>query len=168
MGGMDQNPYESPRVADKPAAAPIHFRLRTLLIGLLGLGAPVVCGIACITTLVEFYDYPSAYLWMAAPFVPTGIAGYLSHRSRWASAYWLAVAVGIATFVYMALFGDELSPPMFSARTGPRSEPATGMGVGIVGFAEWVMVAAAIPIGFAIWLLTRDRRQAQVATLNRP
>jgi hypothetical protein len=32
MRGMDQNPYESPRVADKPAAAPMRYRLRTLLI----------------------------------------------------------------------------------------------------------------------------------------
>ena len=126
----------------------------------------MVCGIACIATLVDFYDDPSSWLFLAAPFVTMGIAGYLSRRSHWASAYWLAVSVGIATFMFMTLL--TLSPPMFSARTGPRVDVDTGMRVGIVGFLECVMVAAAIPIGFVIWLSTRDKRQGPAATLNDP
>jgi hypothetical protein len=136
----------------------MRFRLRTLL----GFGAPVVCAGALILVLVEFRDYLDAYPWLAAPYAVLGVVAYLTRRNVWASAFFLVVAISLASFAGSILIGEGTA---LFRHHGPREEPGTAMGVGIIGFLEWATVLTVTPIGIILWWLTTKGSRGP-ATLN--
>jgi hypothetical protein len=128
----------------------MRYRPRTLLPSLFGLAGPLICAAGFVATLAVLGDDPDVYF-VAGPYVPVGIAGFVFRKSRWTSTYWLAVASGIAVLAAAILVGEG------NVLASRRNDTGRGMSIGIAGLAQWTIVVIAIPIGIVIWVLENPR-----------